>query len=124
MEVCSTATGKGPVSAKQHKDAASRTGMRVGELVCRGLGTAKNVIPGFRWVITIATNLSFQAVCLGSIHPLVLEIVERWILATRALLSGLVFMDKAHGVDSSVIRELGGFIEHGKDRTPCGTTIA
>ena len=31
-------------------------------------------------------------------------------------LSGSVLMDKGHGVDSSVIRELGGFIEHEKDQ--------
>jgi hypothetical protein len=32
-------------------------------------------------------------------------------------------MDKEHGVDSSVIRELGGFIGHGRGPTPCATRI-
>jgi hypothetical protein len=39
-------------------------------------------------------------------------------------LSGWVLMDKEHGVDSSVIRELGGFIGHGRGSTPCGMRIA
>ena len=46
------------------------------------------------------------------------------ILGFMPLLSGRDVMDIAHGADSTVIRELGGFIEHGIGSAPCGITIA
>ena len=44
--------------------------------------------------------------------------------ALDALLSGLVFVDKAHGVDSSVFRAICRRSGHEKGSTPCGITIA
>lgn len=44
--------------------------------------------------------------------------------ATITLLSGLNFVDMAHGVDSTRIRAFGDDLGHERGATPCGTRIA
>jgi len=52
------------------------------------------------------------------------EQLEDWIGDDSPLLSGLVFVDKAHGDDSSVFRAICRRSGHEKGSTPCGITIA
>ncbi|WP_210210120.1 hypothetical protein, partial [Rhodopseudomonas palustris] len=48
------------------------------------------------------------------IHALLKENAEKaWMAGTSPLLSGLVLVDKAHGVDSSVFRASGNVSGHG-----------
>jgi hypothetical protein len=39
-------------------------------------------------------------------------------------LSGSIFMDKAHGVDSSMFQAFGDVLGHGEGSKPCGMRIA
>jgi hypothetical protein len=46
------------------------------------------------------------------------------ILGLDPLLSGLNFVDMAHGVDSTRIRAFGDDLGHERGTTPCGTRLA
>src|SRR5690554_6749940 len=61
-----------------------------------------------------------QLAASSSSHSLPSAVIARFM----PRLSGLVLMDRLHGVDSTRFRALAGVLGHEKGSTPCVTTIA